>query len=140
MERWKQMPRGRICKYDEYVKPKLERIRMMRQSGYTEEAIYTYCGIGKDAFNRYKHDYAELREVLKESTDELILKLEDTLFKKALGGDITALLFSLKNLAPQRWADKQQVQLSGEVTNNTDPSFADTFKAYMETKHEKASQ
>lgn len=134
------MAAGRNGKYESHVKPKLERIRMMRQSGYTEEAIYTYCGVSHEAFARYKRDHVELIEVLKESTDELILKLEDTLFKKALGGDITALLFSLKNLAPQRWADKQQVQLSGDVVTTVEPSFTDTFKEQMKKRHEETAK
>lgn len=131
---------GRNGKYESNVKPKLDRIRMMRQSGYTEEAIYKYCGVSHEAFARYKRDHVELIEALKESTDELVLKLEDTLFKKALGGDMTALLFSLKNLAPQRWGDKQQIQLSGDVTTSIEPSFTETFMAQWKKRHEEATE
>jgi len=120
------MTAGRSSKYETHVKPKLDRIKKMRQSGYREEDIYKYCGVSHEAFARYKRNYVELVEALKIGTDDLILDLEDTLFKKALGGDTTCLLFSLKNLAPKRWADKQEI--SYEMNDTLQQSMKEILK------------
>lgn len=42
---------------------------------------------------------------------ETVFKLKQTLIKKALAGDNTALIFCLKNMSD--WADKQEVSNSG---------------------------
>jgi hypothetical protein len=82
-------------------------------------------GIGHTAFNAYKNSYEELKEALKYSKATLIAKLEQTLFQKALEGNTTALIFSLKNLAPKKWADK--VDVSGSVEMKDFSNMIDRF-------------
>ncbi len=38
--------------------------------------------------------------------------------KKTIPADTTAIIFALKNADPDRWNDKRQLELSGEVTNS----------------------
>ena len=107
------MGAGRKSKYETHVKPYLDLVKSMRIDGAREEDIMKRLDIGHSAFNEYKNKYPELKEALKHSKETLVAKLEQTLFQKALDGNTTALIFSLKNLAPSKWADK--VDVSGNV-------------------------
>ena len=91
----------------------------MRIDGNTEEQIMKRLDVGHTAFNEYKNKHTELSDALKISKETLIARLEDTLFQQALKGNTTALIFSLKNLAPQKWADKKVVETT---------AFDDFFK------------
>lgn len=104
---------GNVNKYDTHVKPYLDLIKSMRIDGHTEKDIHTVLEIGHTAWNRYKKDNKELREALKISKQTLIARLEQTLYQQALDGNSTLLIFSLKNLAPNKWADKKD-----DTTNN----------------------
>lgn len=119
----KKSAAGRKSKYYEYVKPYLEDIRKMRESGWTEERIMKYLKVNHNSWNNYKKEFSELRDVLKLSTDKLVLELEQTLFQLARNGNVAALFFSLKNLASDRWQDKQVADLTLKEVPAT-PSFA----------------
>ena len=121
------MAAGRKSKYDTHVKPYLALVQSMRIDGFKEEDIYTKLGVSHNAFNNYKNEYSELSEALKYSKETLIAKLERTLFQKALEGNTTALIFSLKNLAPNKWADK--VNVSGDIEIKQFGAMLDRFIA-----------
>ena len=125
----KEKKRGRKSKYDTHVKPYLNRIPKWRRSGMTEKQICRKLEVGVSTFNRYKGDFWELREALKNSKEELVENLEDSLYKRGIGyryketkiekesdgrvkitettkelpPDVGALIFALKNLAPGKW-------------------------------------
>jgi hypothetical protein len=84
----------------------------MRIDGFKEEDIHKRLGVGHNAWNNYKNKHEELREALKFTKETLIAKLEQTLFQQALKGNTTALIFSLKNLAPQKWGEKVDINAS----------------------------
>lgn len=113
------MAAGRKSKYDTQVKPYLELIKTMRIDGYKEEQIHQQLDVGHSAWNEYKNKYPELKEALKISKDALVSKLEQTLYQKALEGNPTLLIFALKNLAPEKWADKKQIE-----SNSLDEFFS----------------
>lgn len=80
--------RGRISKYDEVVKPHLEKIRhWCADSGATEKDICSTLGIAVSTFNEYKHKHPELMEALKKGRGELVLEIKSSLAKKARGYD-----------------------------------------------------
>lgn len=101
--------------YNTHVKPYLALVKSMRIDGEKEENIAKTLDIGISTWYKYKTEHIELREALKYSKEILIAKLEDTLFKQALKGNTTALIFSLKNLAPQKWGDK--INVDANITN-----------------------
>ena len=61
----KPAPRGRKCKYDEYVKPRLGWINEQIRNGIAEKAIAGALGITEVTLNNYKKKYPELAEALK---------------------------------------------------------------------------
>lgn len=134
--------RGRKEKYNTHVKPYLNRIPIWRRQGMTEEQICYKLGIHVDSLNVYKKKFPELSEALHEGKAELIEKLEETLYNRAMGieyeetkslvekvgkkekkkvekvkkfiaPDVEALKFALKNLDKEKWRDKHDVEHSG---------------------------
>ena len=101
--------------YETHVEPYLALVKSMRIDGAKEEDIALELGIGISTWYKYKTLHEELVEALKYTKKTLIAKLEDTLFQQALKGNTTALIFSLKNLAPSRWGDKIDVSGSLEI-------------------------
>lgn len=104
------MGAGRKSKYDTNVKPNFALIKSMRRDGHTENQIMKRLDVNHNSWNNYKNKYSEFNDVLKHSKENLVAELEETLFQQALSGNATALIFSLKNLAPSKWADKKVVE------------------------------
>lgn len=142
---------GRKTKYDTHVAPHLKRIPSWRKQGMTEEQVADKLDIAYSTLNLYKNKYSELSEALKKGKEELIEELEDSLYKKAMGyeyeetetwleevdgvqkkrvkrvkkiapPDTGALCFALKNLAPDKWRDRQDADQTGEqIIVNIEP-------------------
>ena len=112
-------------KYKTHILPNIPLIKQMRIDGAKEEDIHKTLGVGHNAWNNYKNEYKELREALKYSKALLVAKLEETLFQQALKGNTTALIFSLKNLAPKKWADK--VNVTGDIEIKQFSAMLDRF-------------
>ena len=121
--------------YASKVQPRLGEIRKWRRSGYGVKQVASMLGIGYSTMRDYALRFPELEEALKRGQKELIIELEDALFRKALGyeyeetqehqeirdgrvvatrrnitrktahPDTGALAFALKNQAPAKWAD-----------------------------------
>jgi hypothetical protein len=128
--------------YKEMVEPFLENVTAWRREGLTEIQIFERLGVGKTSATRYKKKYPEFRQALLDGKKKLVGELEDSLYKRAKGfeyeemevsvrddgsgkrirktkkyivPDVGALCFALKNLAPEKWRDKQDVNISGEL-------------------------
>jgi transcriptional regulator with XRE-family HTH domain len=129
----------------------MDRIPSWRKQGLTEEQIAQKLGIAYSTLNLYKDSHLALSEALKKGKEELIEELEDSLYKKAMGyeyeevetwieevdgvqkkrvkrvkkiahPDTGALCFALKNLAADRWKDKQDTEQMGErIIVNIEP-------------------
>ncbi len=145
--------RGRKSKWDTHVLPNLDRIPKWRRDGMTEEQICKKLDVGVSTFNRYKKQYRELREALKKGKEHLVEELEDSLYKKAIGfeyeeiktyiskdldgkatqrmekfkkyaqPDTGALAFALKNLAPDKWKDRHDIEHKGSLEVKNDDSI-----------------
>ncbi|WP_245599935.1 transposase [Paenibacillus harenae] len=147
-----------VGKYETHVKPKLLLIEAWARDGLTDEDIAKNLDVGVSTFHAYKKDHPELVESLKRSKDEADIKVENALYKRALGyeyeevtqeplynpitgepildesgdpkiavtkivrkmvnPDTTAQIFWLKNRRPAAWRDKQDIEHSGQMTNN----------------------
>lgn len=71
-------------KYDEYVKPYLNRITEMCSS-MTEYQIAKTLGVGSTTFQSYKNQHPELAEALKKGRRCLVSDLRSALIRKAKG-------------------------------------------------------
>jgi len=93
-------------KYESLVKPRLYEISAWSERGLTEDEICERLGIVRSTFSLYKNKYSELSDSLKKGKDFADDQVEDSLFQKALKGDVIACIFWLKNRRPTRWRDK----------------------------------
>ena len=123
---------ARPSKYHTVVQPKLETIAGWAKNGLSHEQIARNLGVAESTFYEYKKQFPELCEALKRGAEDAILEVENALFKSACGfyydeevankdGSITRLtkyakpnttsmIFFLKNKAPDKWRDRQEIQ------------------------------
>ena len=87
-------------KYNTHVKPYMALIKSMRIDGLRELDIRKRLDVGHSAWADYKNKHTELMEALKISKETLIAKLEDTMYRQALNGNSTLLIFSLNLIVP----------------------------------------
>lgn len=73
---------------EEKILPNIDKIRAWRREGLTEKQISQSLNIAYSTLSKYKLSCTELAEVLKEGKEELVVKLEDSLYKVALGTTI----------------------------------------------------
>lgn len=85
------------------------------RDGLTDEQIAHNMGIATGTLYEWKKKYPEIAESLKKTKEVVDREVENALYKKALSGDTTALIFWLKNRRPNDWRDKRETQLSGNV-------------------------
>lgn len=109
------MAAGRKSKYYTHVEPKLNIIAAMARNGLTLEQIAHNLKVGLSSLCDYQNKFPELAEALKQNREEADQAVENALYKKAVEGDNTAMIFWLKNRQPKRWRDRQETEFSGNV-------------------------
>ena len=70
----KAATRGRKCKYDELVAPRLAWINEQVRNGISEKAISEALGITEVTLNNYKKQYPELKEALNKNKGKDVLQ------------------------------------------------------------------
>ena len=73
------MARGRKNKYEENVKPYLDKIQQWKKIGATDEQICKQLDISKSTFYEYLKTHSELSDALKKGKTELIFDLRGEL-------------------------------------------------------------
>jgi hypothetical protein len=93
----------------------IERVESVAAMGGTNEQIAAALGIAKGTlFNIRKRDKA-VDEAIQRGKDKVDIQVVAALYKKALAGDTTAMIFWLKNRRPNEWRDRHELDHSGEV-------------------------
>ena len=72
-------------KYETHVLPYLEQIAAMCRNGATDEEIFKKLKISKESFYKYKRDYVDFSDALKENKEFADLRVENNLNKNANG-------------------------------------------------------
>lgn len=85
------------------------------RDGLTDEQIAHNMGINVATLYRWKNEHSKIRDTLKKTKEVVDRAVENALFKKAIEGDTTAMIFWLKNRRPNDWRDKRETALSGAV-------------------------
>ena len=95
----------------------IERVESIAAMGGTNEQIAAALGIAKGTlFNVRKRDKA-VDEAIASGKDKADIQVVGRLYKKAMDGDTTAMIFWLKNRRPNEWSDHHQIEHSGEVAH-----------------------
>lgn len=77
--------RGAPNKYETSVKSRFDEIREWLETGATEKEIYTNLGICKDTWIRYKTDYIELSDLIKNGRKNPVIQIKKAMLKRAVG-------------------------------------------------------
>lgn len=99
-------------KYETHVKPKLDLVKLWARSGLTDAEIAEKLGISIDRFYYYKKHISEFSESLKENKEVADLKVEQALYTAAMNGNVTAMIFWLKNRKATKWREKPAESVS----------------------------
>lgn len=96
-----------------------ETIINLYSMGKTDEQVSKIIGISRTALGRAikNNDLTDAIKRCKGTADD---NVEKTLLDKALSGDVTSMIFWLKNRRSLQWRDKHEIkqELSGEITSN----------------------
>lgn len=138
-------------KYHEWITEEgLLKIEGWARDGLTDENIAHNIGIAVSTLNNWKNRYVELMESLKEGKEVADRKVENALYKRALGyeyeevkmvvekdekgnekkrqekvikkvvPDVTAQIFWLKNRKPEQWRDRHNIDHAGTLEVKSD--------------------
>jgi hypothetical protein len=96
--------------------PDLIRIENIAAMGATNDQIANALGVSETTLKSMRHKYPSVEQVIKRGKDRADLQVIGRLYKKALDGDTTAMIFWLKNRQPTKWRDRHNVDHGGEVS------------------------
>lgn len=83
----------------------IEKCEEWASQGLTMEQISQSLGLSPGTLYRKKKEVSALEDAIQRGRAKGIAAVSSALFKKAIGGDNTAMIFYLKNRDPKRWAD-----------------------------------
>lgn len=100
---------GRKSKIDEWLTPEsLLLIENWAKGGLTEKQIAHNMGISEHTLNEWKKKKPQLIQSLKKGKEIVDYEVINALYQAAIGGNVTAMIFWLKNRRPDKWCDKPQ--------------------------------
>jgi hypothetical protein len=75
--------------------------------GLIDREIAKYFEVSESTFNGWKLEYPEFLESLKKGKIQTDADVVELLYKQAIGGNVAAAIFWLKNRQPSKWREKQ---------------------------------
>lgn len=90
-------------------KGKITAILTSLEKGASFQKACKGAGIDPSNFWRWRKKDTELNDKVLEILDSRTQTVEDALFASAVKGNITGQIFWLKNRAPHRWRDRQEI-------------------------------
>lgn len=130
-----------MAKYEYWLTDEgLLKISAWARNGLTDEDIAANIGISHSTLAEWKKKYSDISDALKEGKEVADIRVENALYKRALGykydevtheqdasgklvvtkkvtkevqPDVTAQIFWLKNRKPDKWRDKQRLEVEG---------------------------
>lgn len=87
-------------------KENLNIIKGWARNGLTDRDIAQNMGISKSTLYEYRKKSEVLDEALRENKEYADTVIENALYQKAKNGDVTAMIYWLKNRKADKWRDK----------------------------------
>lgn len=87
-------------------------VRTLLAQGLTFKQLASAIGCSEDTLKRYRNKDPKLEEACQQGKAQGIAKVTNALFQSALNGNVTAMIFYLKNQAG--WKDK--LEFEGDTT------------------------
>ena len=92
----------------ERVEQKIETVEEWARNGLTQQQIANNLGIGLTTLKDYMKKSPLINDAIRYGKEKAVAQVENALFKKALEGNMSAIIFYLKNRCPERWMDKKE--------------------------------
>lgn len=80
------------------------------RDGLTDQQIAHNIGINVKTLYAWKNEYSTICNALKKGKEVVDFAVENALLKKALAGDVTAMIFWLKNRRRDKWRDRYDMR------------------------------
>ena len=107
-------------KYKKRLEPdNILRMQAWARDGLSDEQLAHNMGITPSTLYEWKKKYPEISESLKKGKEVADIEVENALHELAVSGNVTAIIFWLKNRLPEKWRDKRDVDLGGEVKTSS---------------------
>lgn len=112
-----QRPSNKKPKFDDIVQPEwLAYVcYLYRDEHLTDEGVAEKLGVSRNALFKWRKKSDKLNNAInlgKELTDQ---QVENALYKSAMSGNVTAMIFWLKNRKPGRWNDVNKLDVNTEI-------------------------
>lgn len=92
--------------YEKWLEPEnLVLLHGWKMQGLTDEQIADKIGIAHRTFERWKADHSQIRQAIKGGKEVANFVIENELYKKAKSGNVTAMIFYLKNNYRDKYTD-----------------------------------
>ena len=99
-------------KRDGVLNDKLILIEGYARDGATEKNISEALGISQNTLINMKKEYPDIGNALRKGKEIVDYAVENALLRRALGGDVQAITFWLKNRRPDKWRDLKELNAS----------------------------
>jgi len=103
-------PGGRPSKLNSLDMSEVERLGGL---GLTLEEIGYVLGVTRQTIYNWKKN-PKFFDILKKGKAQADGRVKQSLYQRALEGDVTAQIFWLKNRDPKNWGDKRQLDISSD--------------------------
>lgn len=98
-----------------------------KRNGLTDTEIANNMGVSIRTFYNYREKYPKIKQATSVGKQQANFYIENKLFKKAAEGNMTAIIFWLKNNWREKYSDTQRTALEEELTQaQIKKVFADT--------------
>lgn len=85
------------------------------REGLTDEQIATdKIGISRSTLSEWKKKYSDISDALKKGKEIVDYEVENVLLEQAKSGNVTAIIYWLKNRKPNKWRDRPNELLTQE--------------------------
>lgn len=105
----------RIAKWEEAEN--LVKLEGWARDGLSMEQIAHNMGISKQTLYRWQDTSSYICDAIKKGKEVCDYMVENALFTSAIGGNVVAQIFWLKNRMPERWQDKVEQKVEASVDN-----------------------
>jgi hypothetical protein len=112
--------------------------QMMKQAeslagyGFTMARMGEFWGVTEETVIEWAKKNKEFSESLKKGRQAAIVGITSSLYDKARAGDVTAMIFFLKNRAPDLWKDRREERIEHTIGA---PTWTEE-KTYIRTPEE----
>ena len=111
-----------MVKIEEWLEDdKLILLEAWARDGLTNEQIANNIGINVKTLYDWKNKHSNISNALKKGKEVVDFEVENALYKSAIGGNVTAQIFWLKNRKPDVWREKQELNIKSDPIEDLTP-------------------